>query len=164
MTRRTPKLTVITAAVVTLVLCGCGAVDRAGGDAAAQAHTLRFAMGGSEQPTDDLMAWARDVKQGSGGTLEIEFVGEYANLDPNQESRIIADVRSGAIELGRVGTRALDVNGYDEFQPLLTPFLVDSYELQAKVFQQGIPAQMASGLDPIGISRWACCPAHSDGS
>ena len=54
MTRRTPMLTVIAAAVLTLVLSGCGAVDRAGGDAAAQARTLRFAIAGTDQvPAED---------------------------------------------------------------------------------------------------------------
>ena len=46
MTRRIPRLTVVAAAVLTLVMSGCGAVDRAGGDAAAQARTLRFAIAG----------------------------------------------------------------------------------------------------------------------
>lgn len=157
MTRRTPKLTVIATAVLTLVLSGCGAVDRAGGDAAAQARTLRFAISGIDKVPEEGLAWAKEVEQGSGGTLKIEFVTEYA-AGAHGESRVIADVRSGAIDLGRVGARAFDVNGYDEFQPLLAPFLVDSYALEANVFQEGIPAQMASGLDRIGVTPLAVLP------
>ena len=92
------------------------------------------------------------MEQNSGGTLKIEFVTEYAPGDPHQWSKVIADVRSGAIDLGMVAARTFDVNGYDEFQPLLAPFLVDSYDLQARVFEEGIPAQMASGLDRIGVT------------
>ena len=162
MTRRTPMLTVITAAVLALVLSGCGAVDRAGGDAAAQARTLRFATAMDQIP-EEMKAWAQNVKQGSGGTLEIEFVTEYGAGNLHGESQVIADVRSGAIDLGRVGARAFDVHGYEGFQPLLAPFLVDNYELQARVFREGIPAQEASGLDRIGVQPLGMLPGELRG-
>ena len=146
------------AAVLLALVTGCSPVDRSGGEAAAQARTLRFAIAGTDQVPDAEVAWAKDVEQTSGGTLKIEFVTEYAPGDPHQLSRILADVRSGAIDLGLVAARTFDVNGYDEFQPLLAPFLVDSYELQARVFQEGIPPAMASGLDRIGVKPLGTFP------
>lgn len=160
MTRRTPMITVIVA-VLALVLSGCGAVDRAGGDAAAQARTLRFAIAGTgDQVPATADAWAKNVQQNSGGTIKIEFVLAYAQLDPHFESKVIADVRSGAIDLGWVGARVFDVNGYDDFQALLSPFLLDSNELQARVFQQGIPWRMASGLGRIGVQQLGVLPGE----
>ena len=161
MTRRIPRLIVVAATALTLVISGCGAVDRAGGDAAAQARTLRFAIpGNGDQIPAKADAWAKDVEQNSGGTIKIEFALEYAQLDPHFESKVIADVRSGAIDLGWVGARAFDVNGYNDFQPLLAPFEVDSYELQARVFHDGIPARMASGLDRVGVQPLGVLPGE----
>ncbi|HEY5882090.1 MAG TPA: TRAP transporter substrate-binding protein DctP [Nakamurella sp.] len=146
------------AAVLALLVTGCSPVDRSGGDAAVEARTLRFAISGIDQVPEEGLAWAKEVEQSSGGTLKIEFVTEYAAGNPRGESEVIADVRSGAIDLGRVGARAFDVNGYDEFQPLLAPFLVDSFDFQARVFEAGIPARMAAGFDRIGLTPLAVLP------
>jgi hypothetical protein len=43
---------------------------------------------------------------------------------------------------------------------LLAPFLIDSYELEAEVFNKGIPDQMLAGMDEEGWSAWH--PSRSD--
>jgi TRAP-type C4-dicarboxylate transport system substrate-binding protein len=160
MVRLAPRSIAGVAAVLMLLMAGCSPVDRSGGEAAVQARTLIYAIAGTDQVPEAELAWAKNVEQNSAGSLKIEFITEYAPGDPHQLSRVIADVRSGAIDLGRVAARVFDANGYDEFQPLLAPFLVDNYDLQAKVFQQGIPAQMASGLDRIGLKPLGTLPGH----
>ena len=166
MTRRTSMLTVITAAVLTLVLSrvrrGRSRRRRRGrpGPHAAVRH-----RGNGPGPSAKRWPGRKNVEQSSGGTLKIEFVTEYAPGDPHRESQVIADVRSGAIDLGRVGARAFDVNGYDEFQPLLAP--VPGGQLRTP--GQGVPgghprAGWPRGSTGSGCSRWACFPVNSAGS
>lgn len=53
-----------------------------------------------------------------------------------------------------VGARAFDTVGVTSFQALVAPLLIDSYDLEAKVFEQGIPERMLDGvgeLDLVGI-------------
>lgn len=157
MTRHIPKFIAATA-VVSLILAGCAPVDRAGGTAAVQPHTLRFAISGTDDVPAAAAGWAEAVERASDGTLAIEFVTEYAAEDVHQESRVIADVRAGTIELGWVGVRVLDANGFDGFQPLLAPFLVDSYELQSRLFKDGVPAAMTAGMDRIGLQPLGVFP------
>src|SRR4029453_1985725 len=44
------------------------------------------------------------------------------------------------------------------FQALLAPMLVDSYDLQAKVFEEGIPEEMLAGVSDLGVSGGAVLP------
>lgn len=153
-----PITAVVAAALAVSLLASCSPVDRAGGDAAAQVRTLRFAVSGTDQVPATLEAWAEDVRRTSDDTIKINFVTEYAALDPHQESRVLADVRSGTVDLGWTGARAYDVNGYDGFQPLLAPFVVDSYELQGRLFEEGIPQGLVAGVESIGVKPLGVLP------
>ena len=48
--------------------------------------------------------------------------------------------------------------GVTSFQPLLAPLLVDSHDLQAAVFEAGIPAEMIAGLDDIDLAGIGVLP------
>jgi len=48
--------------------------------------------------------------------------------------------------------------GVTSFQALVAPFLVDSYELQDRVFAAGIPARMLGGLDALGLTGIGVLP------
>ena len=72
---------------------------------------------------------------------------------------MIEDVQAGKVDMGWVGARAFDAVGVTSFQALVAPFLVDSYELQDRVFQAGIPAADAAGPRRDRSSpASACCP------
>jgi TRAP-type C4-dicarboxylate transport system substrate-binding protein len=57
-----------------------------------------------------------------------------------------------------VGARAFDQVGVNSFQALVAPMLIDSHELQAAVFEAGIPAQMLEGLDNIDLAGIGVLP------
>jgi TRAP-type C4-dicarboxylate transport system substrate-binding protein len=50
-----------------------------------------------------------------------------------------------------VGARAFDRKSVTSFQALLAPLLVDSQDLQAKIFEEGIPKEMMSGLRKLDL-------------
>lgn len=138
--------------MAALALTGCQARDRAGGTADIEARQLRFAVSGDPGPT--LTAWANEVDQLSKGTLEITFVRDMRLGQSDCEAGTIADVRAGVVDLASVGVRAFDQVGLTSFQPLLAPLLIDSLELESKVFDAGIPQQLlpsVSTIDLVGI-------------
>ena len=146
------RLFVALLAVVLLLMAGCQAKDRAGGHAGAEVTNLRFAL--NSLPDATIMAWAQEVDQLSNGTLKITFLTDTRTGQPNAEAGLIADVRAGTVDLAWVGVRAFDQVGLTTFQPLVAPLLIDSLELEGKVFDAGIPQQLlpdVSKLDLVGV-------------
>jgi hypothetical protein len=60
--------------------------------------------------------------------------------------------------MGGVGARVFDAVGVTSFQALVAPLLVDSYDLESKVFDAGIPARMLNNLDTIGLAGIGVVP------
>ena len=58
---------------------------------------------------------------------------------------------AGEADLAWVGARVFDELGVNSFQALLAPMLVDSHDLQAVVFDAGIPAEMLAGLESLDV-------------
>ena len=141
------SLTMLLAAA--LVVTGCQAKDRAGGTADIEATQLRFAVNGDPGPS--ITAWADEVDQLSKGTLKVTFVRDVHAGQPDYEASTIADVRAGTVDLATVGVRAFDQVGVTIFQPLLAPLLIDSLELEGKVFDAGIPHHMLPGLEQLDL-------------
>ena len=146
-------------AVVALILgtAGCSAVDRAGGVAADPVTTLTMAQANDGVPTQ-LQAWADLVEKDSGGSLKIQFRNNWRRGEPASESGTLSDVRAGKVDLAWVGARAFDLGGDTDFQALLAPMLVDSHDLQAKVFEEGIPREMITRVSNLGVSGLAVLP------
>jgi TRAP-type C4-dicarboxylate transport system substrate-binding protein len=104
--------------------------------------------------TPQLAAFAEELSRLSDGTLEIVFKEEWRLGEPGSEAGTIEDVRAGKVDMAWVGARAFDTVGVTSFQALVAPLLIDSYDLQARVFEQGIPERMLEGvgeLDLVGI-------------
>ena len=57
------------------------------------------------------------------------------------------------MDLAWVGARAFDRVGVTDFQALLAPLVVDSHDLQAAVFEAGIPDEMLAGVGRPRASR-----------
>jgi TRAP-type C4-dicarboxylate transport system substrate-binding protein len=113
---------------------------------------LTFAIT-SDAPTQ-IKAWANEVDQLSKGTLKVTFVKDARAGQPKYEAGTIADVSAGQVDMAWVGARVFDQVGVTNFQPLVSPLLIDNLELQRKVFDAGIPQEMLAGLgklDLVGI-------------
>jgi TRAP-type C4-dicarboxylate transport system substrate-binding protein len=139
--------------LAALPLVGSGCFGGAGKVGAAQAkHTIVLTMASElkGQPAQ-LVRFAGAVQRLSGGTMRIQFKGNWRAGDLRQERDTIADVRAGRVDLAWVGARAWDWVGVRSFDALVAPFLVDSYPLERRVFERGIPQRMVRDVSRAGV-------------
>ena len=148
---------IVLAVVGTMALSGREVLDRAGGRAGTRTTTLTLAQG-NEAPPAQLVQFAEAVAKSSDGALTVKFQNAWHKGDPGGEVETIADVKANVVDLGYVGARAFDRVGIRSFQALLAPMLVDSQELQRKVFEAGIPQAMLGGLKGHGLVGVAVLP------
>lgn len=69
------------------------------------------------------------------------------------EAELVDAVAAGDVDIAFLGARA-----FPRFDALLAPFLVDSYELQEAVFDEGIPQAMLADLGADGVVGIAITP------
>ena len=146
---------VAVALALALVACGSPRLDKAGGSHPAKPVHLRLANNNSIAPTS-VLNFVRAVDQQSDSGITIDYQDNWREGEPDQERATVADVAAGKVDMAWVGARVLDEVGAPVFQPLLAPFLVDSYDVQQRVFSAGIPARMLDeahlpGITAIGV-------------
>ena len=91
----------------------------------------------------------------SAGAMKLEVSNEWGNGRTDAERQVVDAVRTGAVDLGWVGTRVFDTFGLRSFQALTAPMLIDSHAVQRAVFDDGIPDRMLAALgDPslVGLA------------
>ena len=99
-----------------------------------------------------IQAFVDSVDRLSDGTIRFEYDDDiWLPDDPAQEIHLIEDIQAGKVDVGWFGARALDSFGVTSFQAMLAPFLVDSYELQTRIFEAGIPTRMLDGVQDAGL-------------
>ena len=135
--------------------CGSGSLDKAGGPVTKQV-VLTLADG--EGDLSNAQPFANAVSSLSRGSLQIRIEGGWQHTDPNYETGLIKDVQAGKAQLGIAASQAFDTVGIDAFQALQAPFLIDSYPLERKVLDSGIPARMLAGLRPYGLAGLGILP------
>lgn len=147
-----------TAVAVVVGASGCGtdgtSPDRAGGAGNLEPVVLSMAQLNHGEPPAQLQRWADEVDARSDGSLQIEFREAWRMGESTAEAGTIGDVSAGEVDLAWVGARVFDTVGVDGFRALVAPLVVDSYELEAAVFEAGIPQSMLDGvaeLDLVGI-------------
>ena len=136
---------VLSTAALSLAACGSSGGDKAGGADKTEPHVLTMAV--QSGVPDQMSAFAEEVSRLSDGTLEITFDEEWRLGEPTYEAGTLEDVKAGKVDMAWVGARAFDTVGVPSFQALLAPLLVDSYDLEAKVFEEGIPEKMLGAVD-----------------
>jgi TRAP-type C4-dicarboxylate transport system substrate-binding protein len=141
---------VLAASAMTVAACSGSSGDKAGGAEKQEPVVLKFAsLTGNTPP--QLQVFADEVVRRSDGTLRINFRAEWRGRDPDAERGTIEDVKAGKVDMGWVGARVFDRLGVTDFQPLLAPLLVDSYELEDRVFERGVPANMLDGVEELEV-------------
>jgi TRAP-type C4-dicarboxylate transport system substrate-binding protein len=151
----------IVVAIITIAVAvsGCGEEsNKAGGEESADAVVLTLAS--PENGALDLDEYAREVESESGGSLRIEFEDSSRAGGPDSEVRTIRDVRTGKVEMGSVAARALDRVGIDSLQPLVAPFVIDSYALQREVLESPLATEMLAGVEDAGVVPIALLPGE----
>jgi TRAP-type C4-dicarboxylate transport system substrate-binding protein len=135
---------------LALAACSGSSSDKAGGGEERPPVVLKLAsITGDIQPP--LQVFAEEVARRSDGTMRIEFEPEWRAGDPNAERGAIEDVKAGKADMAWVGARVFDTLDVTSFQALLTPLLVDSYELEGRVLESGIPSSMLEGVEELGV-------------
>jgi TRAP-type transport system periplasmic protein len=141
---------VLATSAIPLAACSGSSSDKAGGDEQRPPVVLTLASF-----TDDiqppLRVFADEVARRSDGTLRIEFEPAWRPGDPNAERGTIEDVKAGKADMAWVGARVFDTLDVTSFQALLAPLLVDSYDLEGRVLESGIPEGMLEGVEELGV-------------
>jgi TRAP-type C4-dicarboxylate transport system substrate-binding protein len=141
---------VLAAMAIPLAACAASSSDKAGGAEKPEPVVLTFASFTSDiQP--QLQVFAEEVVRRSDGTLRIDFKPAWREGDPDAERGTIEDVKAGKVDMAWVGARVFDRFGLRSFQALLAPLLVDSYELEGRVFESAVPTTMLDGVEGLGI-------------
>ncbi len=168
---------VLSTAAISLAACSGSESDKAGGADKTEPHVLTMAV--QSGVPDQMSAFAKEVSRLSDGTLEITFSENWRLGEPTNEAGTLEDVKADKVDMAWVGARAFDTVGVTSFQALLAPLLIDSYDLEAKVFEEGIPGKMLDAVDEmdlvgigvlpgpmrkvLGVSRPFVSPADFDG-
>ena len=140
---------------IGVAACSTGNLDKAGGPVP---KPVVLTLADGEGDISNAQPFANAVWKSSRGTLQIKIDGNWRFPDPNYETAVIKDVRAGKAQLGITASRAFDIVGIDNFQALQAPFLIDSYALERKVLDSGIPAKMLAGMSPYGLAGLGILP------
>jgi TRAP-type C4-dicarboxylate transport system substrate-binding protein len=147
-----------TAAVAIAVsLSACGGSSKAGRGGR---HETVLTVDVSVGTIEAVRAWATAAEKRSDGTLRIDVKVDPVvhGRTPDIEPGVLQRVRSGEVPLAAVGARAFDLRGVRSFQPLLAPFLVDSYDLERRVLASSLAPRMLAGTKRIGLVGLAILP------
>jgi TRAP-type C4-dicarboxylate transport system substrate-binding protein len=152
-----PFVLIAVAALLGVAAGGCrgGSHDRAGGLIAPKTVVLTLA---THETGAGVPEWADAVRRLSHGSLRIVVKSGWRRREVDYERNTIADVHAGKVSLASVPVRAYDTIGVRSFQGLLAPFLIDSYALERAVLAGPLPAQLLSGVEPLGVRGVALLP------
>ena len=139
---------VATMLAAMVALTACATPNRLSDPAETKVLTFAETSPGGQEVNK---VWAEEVERVSNGRIQVEFKHEWRAGEPQYEVDTVRDVQDGKVDMVGVGARVFDRIGYRGFQALLAPFLIDSYELEAKVFEKGIPDQMLAGMNQEGL-------------
>ena len=157
MARSKRRIAAAVAGVALVAGCAGAETDKAGGSDTVEPTVLTMANPNYSPPAQ-LVTWAEEVSRRSDGTLEIEFASGWRFGETEYEAATVEDVKAGKVDMAWVGARAFDRVGLNSFQALVAPMLVDSHDLQAAVFEAGIPQQMLQGLEDMDLAGIGVLP------
>jgi TRAP-type C4-dicarboxylate transport system substrate-binding protein len=146
-------------AALALACAGClgSGATKAGGTATPKAVVLTI-----ENPdpgADDIAEYVETVERLSHGSIRFDIHSTSLQPGPvNYDRRVIADVRSGRMDAGKIAARTLDTVGVPDFQALVAPFLIDSLTLEQKVLASDLPARMLPAVSRLGVVGVALLP------
>ena len=134
---------------LAVVVVGCGSTgDKAGGEEDGDTLVLTLAT----RDADDWEArFAREVARLSHGTMRIDIRGDWRKDEVDWERHTVEDVQAGKADLGDTGARVWDTVGASSFQAMLTPFLVDSVELELRILEGPLGRRMLDGLEDARV-------------
>jgi TRAP-type C4-dicarboxylate transport system substrate-binding protein len=149
---------IVCLAVVSLVLtaagCGGSSTTKAGPGAV---RSITFTMQTPDGDSADAAYFVDQVKARTGGRVVIAIDGNgYSSNDPDNELRLVRDLRRGKVTLAYIPSRAWERGGITSFRALQAPFLVTNYPLLHDITSGATGDEMlhslgASGLVGLGL-------------
>jgi TRAP-type transport system periplasmic protein len=150
------KRTLAGVAAVTLLVGGCtSGTDKSGGSKARHALVLHVL---STRGTEEVQPFTDAVRSLSRGALRLDVSNKWERTSVTADADAIKALRAGQADLGIVPARAFHDVGVPSFDALLAPLAVDSMALQQKILASDLPAQMLSGLKPLGLTGVGILP------
>lgn len=153
MGRRAASALVAVALIAAATACSGG--DKAGGPSATEPVTLTLAK---HDVNWAFAAFVAATSRLSGGSIRIEVLPDWRGGEVGYERGTVADVRAGKVQVGVVGVRVWDTMGVTSFRALVAPFLIDNLELQRRVLESPVAAEMLEGVEQAGVVGLAVLP------
>lgn len=159
--RRSPAWTGVALAALAAVVLGlaaCGGGDDSAGETSGGGAeitlTLAYVTTATHPYGQAIDFFAKEVEAASGGRIVITTRASY----PQSESQLLTDVRNGSVDMATVSTAIWDAAGINTFQALQAPFLVNNYDLEARILTGPIgtamrarASQVAGDIDVLAI-------------
>jgi TRAP-type C4-dicarboxylate transport system substrate-binding protein len=147
----------LVAAVIIAAATACDGADadKAGGPSAQEPVTLTLAK---HDVNWAFAAFVAATSRLSGGSIRIEVLPDWRGGEVGYERGTVADVRAAKVQVGVVGVRVWDTMGVTSFRGLVAPFLIDNLELQRRVLESPVAAEMLEGVEQAGVVGLAVLP------
>jgi TRAP-type C4-dicarboxylate transport system substrate-binding protein len=147
-----PPALVATAVLLSVLVAGCfgGSGKTKAGLGVSRSLTLRMPSPDSDDP--DAAYFVEQVRLRTHGRLRIVIDGDtYNSGDPDNELRLVHDLRRRKVAIAYLPSRAWARDGITSFQALQAPFLVTDYALLRGITTGPIGQTMLHGLDRAGL-------------
>ena len=155
MEARAATALVAVALIAAATACGGSEADKAGGPSAKEPVTLTLAK---HDVNWAFAAFVAATNRLSGGSIRIEVLPDWRGAEVGYERGTVADVRAAKVQVGVVGVRVWDTLGVTSFRALVAPFLIDNLELQRRVLESPVAAEMLEGVEQAGVVGIAVLP------
>lgn len=149
-TRLLPALVLTIAAVFATSGClGSSDKTKAG---VGQSQRVTFTMPAPDGDDADAAYFAAQVSARTDGRIRVVVDGKgYTSVDPDNEVRLVRDLRSGKVPLAYVPSRAWERARVNSFRALQAPSLISNYDLLREITTGEIGTTMLKGLDSVGL-------------
>ena len=149
-TRLLPALVLAIAAMFAASGCLGGSEKTKAG--VGQSHQLKLTMQAPDGDDADAAYFAAQVSDRTEGRVRIVVDGNrYTSLDPDNELRLVRDLRAGKVPLAYVPSRAWERAGVNSFRALQAPFLIRNYDLLREITTGEVGDTMLKSLDRVGL-------------
>lgn len=138
------------------VAAGCSGGTKVGRGGGARQVVLTLAT--PDTGDYDVGEFVREVERLSGGSMRIDIRDRWRAHDPHGDRSTVRDVRGGRVDLAKLETRSWHELGVRSFDPLVAPFLIDTYGLENRVLRSGLPRRMLAGVRRDGVVGVAVLP------
>ena len=146
-----------------LAMAGCTAASGSPGDkAGGSTSTVTLALGVTDpqgRPTTPTVEFfASQVAEQSKGSVRLKVSWNAGEGSTDGEQAIARKVKSGALDLGWIGSRAWDTEGVTSLQALQAPFLITDNKLLSAVVSSPMATDMLAGLKAAEVEGLGMYP------